>query len=205
MDKRARSSGKNEAKEDRRPARSRKALSDAFVSLLREKPYAKISIQAIVARANVGRSTFYEHFENKEQLMLWGHDHLKELILGNAGPGPSGAPQLRFLGLYRHLAESREMAKALGRGPAGEIISGFLRDTLRRNLEAQAARTEPSASGRGARPNAKEARARIALLSEAAAAGLVAVMWRWVRDGMSETPEAMAAFCDGYLESVFTG
>lgn len=192
MDKRVRKSGNAPARKDRRTARSRKALSGAFVSLLCEKPYAKISIQDIVDRADVGRSTFYEHFENKEQLMLWGHDHLKELILGGAGPAPGGAPRLKFLGLYRHLAESREMAEALGRGPAGEIISGFLRDTLRRSLEAQVAR-----------PGTREDRARLALLAEAAAAGLVAALWRWVRDGMPAAPEAMAEFCDAYLERVF--
>lgn len=193
MDKRARMSGKMPAREDRRAARSRKALSNAFVSLLGEKPYAKISIQNIVDRADVGRSTFYEHFENKEQLMLWGHDHLKELVLGGAGPSPAGAPRLRFLGLYRHLAESGGMAAALGRGPAAEIISGFLRDTLRRNLEAQVAR-----------PGTREQRARIALLAEAAAAGLVAMLWRWVRDGIPAAPEAMADLCDAYLEKVFS-
>lgn len=185
-------SGKTPAREDRRAVRSRKALSKAFVSLLVEKPYAKISIQNIVDRADVGRSTFYEHFENKEQLMLWGHDHLKELVLGGAGLSPTGAPRLRFLGLYRHLAESGGMAAALGRGPAGEIISGFLRDTLRRSLEAQIAR-----------PGTREQRARIALLAEAAAAGLVAMLWRWVRDGMPAAPEAMADLCDAYLEKVF--
>jgi AcrR family transcriptional regulator len=192
VDKSDRMSGKTKQKEDRRAMRSRKALSAAFVSLLGEKPYAKISIQAIVDRADVGRSTFYEHFENKEQLMLWGHDHLKDLVLGSAGPAPGGIPRLRFLGLYRHLAESGGMAEALGRGPAGEIISGFLRDTLRRNLEAQAGR-----------PGTREQRARTALLAEAAAAGLVAVLWRWVREGMPAAPEAMAAFCDAYLERVF--
>lgn len=204
MDKRARSSGKKEAKEDRRLARSRKALSDAFVSLLREKTYAKISIRAIVERANVGRSTFYEHFENKEQLMLWGHDHLKDLILDDAGPGPSGAPRLRFLGLYRHLAEAGDMARALGRGPAGDIVSGFLRDSLRRNLEAQAGKRGPTDSGSAAKSGTRDERARLGMLSEAAAAGLVAVMWRWVREGMPLSPEAMAGFCDDYLENVFT-
>lgn len=187
-------------------ARSRKALSDAFVSLLREKPYAKISITDIVDRANVGRSTFYGHFENKEQLMLWGHDHLKALILGGPGPSASGAPWLEFLGLYRHLAESRDMAKAVGSGPAGEIVSGFLRDTLRRNLETQAVRAERPESGAAAGKapaGARAAHARLALLAEAAAAGLVAVLWRWVRDGMAETPEAMAGFCDAYLAKVF--
>lgn len=192
MDKRERPSGTAETKEDRRAARSRKALSDAFVSLLREKPYAKISIRAIADRADVGRSTFYEHFENKEQLMLWGHDHLKELLLDGPGASAAGIPRLRFLGLFRHLQENRDLAQALGRGPSGEVISGFLRDALRRKLESQ-----------GARGGDRSARLRRTLAAEAAAAGLVAALWRWVKEGMPAAPEAMAEFCEDYLARIF--
>ena len=196
MDKRRKVSGNAPAKEDRRVARSRKALSDAFVSLLLEKGYACTSIQDIVERADVGRSTFYEHFENKEQLMLWGHEHLKALVLGHPEPkaSPSGTPRLPFLGLYAHLAESRPMAQALGKGPGADIISGFLRDTLRRNLEFQAT---------GTRKLTVAQRSVLTLKAEAAAAGLVAVLWRWVKQGMTQPPQAMADFCDEYLAGVF--
>ncbi len=196
MDKAKKKSGNAPAKEDRRVARSRQALSKAFVSLLMEKGYARVSIRDIVERANVGRSTFYEHFENKEQLMLWGHEHLKALLLGDpaAAPSASGAPRLPFLGLYIHLSESGPMAQALGKGPGAEIVSGFLRDTLRRNLETQAT---------GGRKTSIAERAVLAMKAEAASAGLVAVLWRWVKDGMRQTPRAMADFCDAYLDGVF--
>ena len=62
---------------DRRVQKTRKLLLDALVSLILEKGYDEVSIQDIIDRANVGRSTFYAHYENKEQLLLFGHEHLR--------------------------------------------------------------------------------------------------------------------------------
>ena len=54
------------AKQDRRSQRTRHLLSAAFVELLREKGYSAITVSDIIERANVGRSTFYSHFHDKE-------------------------------------------------------------------------------------------------------------------------------------------
>ena len=51
---------------DRRVQKTRKILSQALVSLILEKGYDAITIQGIRDRANVGRSTFYAHVENKD-------------------------------------------------------------------------------------------------------------------------------------------
>ncbi|HWD28290.1 MAG TPA: helix-turn-helix domain-containing protein [Rhizomicrobium sp.] len=53
---------------DRRPARTRAALMDAFVAALLEDGYDAVSVEAIAARANVGRSTFYTHFKGKDDI-----------------------------------------------------------------------------------------------------------------------------------------
>jgi len=65
-------------KNDRRVERSRTALTRAFVSLLFERGYGKVTVKDIIARADVGRSTFYDHFNNKNEVlraslsdMLW--------------------------------------------------------------------------------------------------------------------------------------
>lgn len=54
---------------DRRQKRTKDAIYKAFISLLLEEDYGNISVKDIIGRANVGRSTFYCHYETKEQLL----------------------------------------------------------------------------------------------------------------------------------------
>lgn len=57
-------------KSDRRVARTRRALSEALTGLVLEKRFDSITVQDVIGRADVGRSTFYAHFRDKEDLFL---------------------------------------------------------------------------------------------------------------------------------------
>ena len=54
-------------KVDRRIQRTRQLLDDALIELILEKGYDNITVQNIVDQANVGRSTFYAHFLDKDE------------------------------------------------------------------------------------------------------------------------------------------
>ncbi len=54
---------------DARARRTMQLLNDALLSLVETTPFERITVDDIVERAGIGRSTFYRHFETKEALI----------------------------------------------------------------------------------------------------------------------------------------
>jgi Bacterial regulatory proteins, tetR family len=57
-------------KPDQRIERTRERLGNAYVALIHEKPIEDVTVQDVLERASVGRSTFYLHFRDKNDLLL---------------------------------------------------------------------------------------------------------------------------------------
>jgi AcrR family transcriptional regulator len=68
------------AEGDRRVRRTRKLIREAFFSLVLEKGYEKTTVQDILDRADVGRSTFYVHFRDKEALLIASFDEMRDQL-----------------------------------------------------------------------------------------------------------------------------
>src|SRR6185436_15529305 len=90
---------------DRRIRRSQLLLQNALLALLKEKRYEDISVQDIIERADVARSTFYVHYVDKDDL-LTGRDGIFAENLGQqltAHSGMQSAPAFSSRVWFYHI------------------------------------------------------------------------------------------------------
>jgi len=121
-----------EKKEDRRINRTRKLMQEALMALIVEKGYEAVTVQDILDRADVGRSTFYAHYRDKDELLLSGFDHLRTLFeqqqqsLRSPKHGHQGPEYNMILELFRHTGQHQNLYKAIAGKQSGEMILKYL-------------------------------------------------------------------------------
>jgi AcrR family transcriptional regulator len=100
---------------DRRIQKTQHLLHEALASLIREKPYDSIAVKEILAHANVGRSTFYTHFRDKDDLLVSCiHD-----VLHSADPTGLASSAKRYeriiefsLPIFEHIHQHKQKGEA---------------------------------------------------------------------------------------------
>lgn len=108
-------------KTDARSLRSRDALGDAMIALMQEQPFHTITVQQVLDRAGVSRSTFYSHYRDKDDLFLSDVEDFLErmggLLTRRNAPLTRIAPVEEF---FSHLADVpgvRTAIEASGKWP----------------------------------------------------------------------------------------
>jgi AcrR family transcriptional regulator len=130
------------AKTDRRVERTREQLQRALMDLIAERGYDSITIQDIVNRANIGRTTFYLHYNSKDELFMSCHEAIiSEFHLGLLHPltrdellSRQIPPQMTFA--YRHLEEGRALLYPIFQGKDSQFILRQIRARSAREIEA---------------------------------------------------------------------
>lgn len=130
---------------DRRQQKTRAAIFSAFTSLLAEKSYSKITVQEIIDTANVGRTTFYAHFETKDDLLkelceeLFGHiiSSAMDCTHTHGLYSDGNTPESVFCHLLQHLQENDNNILGLLSCENSEIFLRFFKDSLNGLVRSQ--------------------------------------------------------------------
>jgi AcrR family transcriptional regulator len=172
---------------DRRVRRTRAALTGALMALMVEKDYASITVQDLIDRADVGRSTFYAHFTDKSDLLHEALSGLQAVL--EPGPGaPSGDPRrpLRFSGeMFRHVRDQRALLRSLFRRPGGDEVIAEIEQVLVKVVQGE---LEALAIPEGT------TRVPVDLLARGVVGAYLATLSWWVANGFDQTPAQMTEF-----------
>ncbi len=119
-------------KEDRRIGRTRRMMHEALMALIVEKGYESVTVQDILDRADLGRSTFYSHYRNKDELLLSGFDHLRAMLekqYQGLKPSEKGGTEAGFnlsLEFFRHAGQNLRLYKAIVGRESGQLIMRYI-------------------------------------------------------------------------------
>lgn len=122
---------------ERRPD-ARELLLHAFRDIVLESGYDGVTVLDVVRRAGVARSTFYEHFQNREDLLRDSIRGPLQVLAAAAGPKYDGA-QTAFM--LTHFSQNRNLAASLLDGSSASIVRDLLAELI-----ARAARVSEPAS-----------------------------------------------------------
>ena len=125
---------------DRRIQRTRNTLHQALMALVLEGKYDDITVQQILDRANVGRSTFYTHFQDKDELVMWGTEHLRETLTAAQQSAVPRTDIVRFSrAMFEHAHDYRKVYRALVTSSVWphvrQRVQNILADLIRRELK----------------------------------------------------------------------
>src|SRR5678816_405950 len=170
-------------KTDARVRRTRDALGDALVALMQEKPFETITVQDVLDRANVSRSTFYTHYSDKDDLLMSDSEEFFEaLSMTLSAHGDKSDRVFPVKEFFNHLADVQPFYKALVKSGKFQENMELARGHFARGIERRLAELP-----RGKSIAANE---RSAIAFTHAGALLSLLTW-WMDHGMREPPEQM--------------
>ncbi|MBQ8427305.1 MAG: TetR/AcrR family transcriptional regulator [Clostridia bacterium] len=177
---------------DRRQRKTRDAIFKAFIELLSKKDLNHITVEEIITRADVGRATFYAHFETKDYLLkalceeLFCHifDSTKECDNGHKHIFNCDAPDSVFLHLFKHLQKNDNHILDLLSCPNNELFLRYFKNGLVSLIENQYEFFEKGKA---------QALPKSFWVNHIAST-FVETIWWWMENERQETPETITNY-----------
>lgn len=166
---------------DPRILRTRDRLGDALIALMKERAFDEITVQHVLDRAGVGRSTFYSHYRDKDDLFISDVEDFFEMMAGMLTRRGAGAERIAPVReLFAHVGQSEDVRAAF-------IASGKMKDVLElgRGIMAKSIEERLRALGTTTDPVLLKAHA------SALAGSLFALLEWWIGRGSQPAAEEM--------------
>ncbi len=179
--------------EDRREARSRRLLGAALIELMQEKRYTDITVQDIIDRADVGRTTFYKHFQDKEDLLVSNLEVILDNFIHHMDNGGDEQALLSTADFFRHVKEHQALYKAMLSGQGMDLLFNKGLAMMSQKIEQH---LTPHLSKR------EEPPIPVPVLSNYLAGSFLILLKWWVDQKMAYSPEQMDAM---YQQLVMPG
>jgi AcrR family transcriptional regulator len=174
---------KNLQQQDRRTQRTQQTLFDALIDLLKVKHYDAISVMDIIEKANVGRSTFYAHFQTKDDLLKSGFERVLDMLLEQViFDETERTMTLDSTPLFRHAQGHAELYRTLAWGAGIEVITTQGQAALGAKLQrclSQIVSTD------------RQLTVPLSALSYSLSGSLLILLKWWLENGMPGSPETM--------------
>lgn len=171
-----------EEAQDRRSLRTRQALIDALLALIETKHYDTITVQEIVDRANVGRSTFYAHFESKDELLSSGFGYVLERLVQHMKINEDNQLEFDVSMIFLHARQHYEIYRTLIWGSGFEIITRGGHSMLAQQIEDRLASLVNDKTS---------SNIPLPLIAYSMAGGLLLLLNWWLENKMNPSPERM--------------
>ena len=166
-------------KKDRRTRKTRQLLRDTLLALLKEKRYEEISVQDIIERADVARSTFYVHYVDKDDLLTGRHgifaENLGEQLHTHAVERSASAFSSRTW--FYHIKAQGDILKLIAKDSAIELTMKTLRGIIHESVQ----------NGMQAHAQIKTVSVPLTLMVDYLTDALMTLIKWWFKDGMKHT------------------
>jgi AcrR family transcriptional regulator len=169
-------------KQDRRSQRTRRLVNDAMLELLFEKHYDVITVQDILDRAGIGRSTFYTHFFDKEDVLTSIAEQMLDLFSQQLSQRQGKGAIIPVLELFEHVQQHEQYFRAMLRGHTAEVFWEAAQTAFSKTVE-QALSTVYA-------ENASPAISRDVIAQYLTGSILALLKW-WLKAEMPYSPEDM--------------
>ena len=183
---------------DRRVQKTRKAIFEALSSLLREKKYAHITIQEIMDRANVGRTTFYAHFPTKDDLLSSCVENIFDGMTGELSahlPQAHGHQLLPVAELFTHIRENERRVNGILVSESGGLLFEKFKSYLNAVLEPMLLEVYPD----GQVPDVP-----VKVMANHITSTVAELLRYWLKTNMQESPEQMERYLHTLILPVIT-